>query len=326
MSFVLRLFGLLLLPNLALAAPYARPELEILEQTLAPYREHFAATLKANPKLEESFAAYSKKAIAVLSDDKMTAKERSSVIRAMNEAQRLDLSKLMAASKISRKEFLRRTGEAVAKAQKKTGRKFSWKVGEALEVFVQAEPQPLPPEPLSPVVTTLAAPFEGNDFFEVGSERNVDLEAGFYFNLTKSVIAGGDREESGIAHFFSSPTGFNRIQFKPSVGNAKVGFSVIAGAGFTMASAHSDVIIARNGNNVCGKQFDHGALIAVVAWVAEDDHSDNFELPCMIRTPEGRDYVGTISSTTQTIAGAFAGSVAAIEVTVRDLKIKSVNQ
>lgn len=325
MSFALRILAVLLLPNFVLAATYQRPELAIIEQALAPYRAHFSATIKAHPRLNESFAAYSKKVVDIIRDNKLTVKQRSKLISRANAAQKADLALLIALSKVSRREFLRKTGEAVATAHKKTGRKFNWSVGQSFEVFIQAEPQPLPAEPLAPVTTLFEPPFEGNNFFEIGDARKVDLSEGTYSAAADSAIATGGREEAGISHFFTAPEGYNRIQFKPSVGNAKVSLFVVGVAGFSSASAHSDVIIARNGVNQCSVSFDHGSLIAVIAWAAEDDHGDTFDLPCTIRPGAGREYVGTLSSTTETIGGGIAGAVSAILVSVRNFKVISFN-
>lgn len=314
--------------NSAYAIDTNKEEVEALKQIMLPVQAQVQQALKANGKLQKSFDSYLHVGDSILSNAKLPMKEKSRRIKILNQKQFPDLELLLKEAKVDRRMMEKKVGNTFLALSAKYKRKYDWRMDEGLAIHWRgqhSENQSSPP----PISNTqvLQAPFDNRNTSAVGVERDVDLDEGEYSTFTQSMFFGSNAERNGIGHFFQPTSSFNRIKVTGAVQNAEVHLFAIGIIGGSSSSAHSSVRIHKDGEVICEKKFEHGSVFAVVGWISEDNHGDQFSISCKVRNTSNGDELNTTFTTkTEASSAASVGAITAVHTTMRKIEIKMFNE
>lgn len=321
---------LLKLSSPAHAVDTFKEESEALKRAMLPVQTQVQLALKANVKLQKSFDSYLQQGKAILGDPKLAVEEKSRRIKKLNLKQFPELSILFKESKIDRMSIEKKVSDVFQRLQAKYKKSYKWRLDEGLAVHwntQQNETQEPAPAPPGAITQILQAPFDNRDTSAVGEEREVDLDEGKYSTFADIRFFGNNSERNGIGHFFQPSSAHNRIKVTASVSNAEVHLFAIGYIGASSSTAHSSVRIHKEGEVICEKKFDHGSVFAVVGWISEDNHGDQFTISCTIRnTSNSNELNTTLTTKSEASSTASVGAFAVVHTTIRKLEIKKFNE
>jgi len=321
---------LLKLSSPAHASDTFKEESEALKRAMLPVQSQVQLALKANVKLQKSFDSYLQQGKAILGDQKLLVEEKSRRIKKLNLKQLPQLAILFKESKIDRMSIEKKVNDVFQRLQAKYKKSYKWRLDEGLAVHwntQQNETQDPAPTPPGPITQILQAPFDNRDTSAVGEERFVDLDEGKYSTFADIRFFGNNTDRNGIGHFFQPSSAYNRIKVTASVSNAEVHLFAIGYIGASSSTAHSSVRIHKDGEVICEKKFNHGSVFAVIGWISEDNHGDQFTISCKIRnTSSSEELNTTLTTKSEASSTASIGAFAAVDTTIRKLEIKMFNE
>jgi hypothetical protein len=318
--------SLTLLTNLSFAQEIKNEEMKILSQVMHGPREAIASAMASDVILEKNFKRYALKVNETISRNDLDQKQKHLAIRELNQLNRKNLVNLLQSSKVDRKSVLTNLTATFKHMSAKNKKDYKWSLDEGMGVHWKGSSRLPEPEPATPITHILSAPFSDRDTSAIGQESQVDLEEGRYSTYSSGIMMMNTSQETGVGHFFSPLASHNRIRVSASVSNAEVSLFAMGFAGVSSAEAKTFIKIHKSGNTICETEFDHGSVLAVAAWISDENFSDQFTLDCSIRSTDNVNELNTtlISKTSTWTAGGGASS-SSVRSKLREIKIKYFN-
>ncbi|MGE3609571.1 MAG: hypothetical protein AB7I27_08295 [Bacteriovoracaceae bacterium] len=234
---------------------------------------------------------------------------------------------LLQKAKVDKKAITEKLASIFKSLKEKNKKEYYWSLDEGMGIHwrsAQVESSSTP-APAAPITHILSAPFNDRDTSAIGEEDLVDLEEGKYQAFTTGIMLMSTSRENGIGHFFSPLSTHNRIKITGSVSNAEVSLFAMGYVGVSSASAKSMIKIEKNGRTICESEFDHGSVLAVVAWLSEEEHGDQFSINCSIRSTDNDELNTSLTTKVSTLTAGGGASSAEVKTNVRKLEIKYFN-
>ncbi|MBP9681402.1 MAG: hypothetical protein KBD76_08350 [Bacteriovorax sp.] len=303
-----------------------KEEMKILTQALQEPRNALARALASDAILEKSFQRYALKANEIIARTDLELSQKHQEIRELNLGQRKQLGLLLQASKVDRKSVLANLEVTFKLMKAKYNKEYKWSLDEGMGVHWRTSQGPTGPLPASPITHILSAPFRDRDTSAIGEESSVDLEEGRYRAYSTGIMMMNTSQENGMGHFFSPLPTHNRIKVTGSVSNAEVSLLAMGFAGVSSADAKTFIRIHKSGSMICETEFDHGSVLAIAAWISDEEHGDQFSLDCTIRSTDNvNELNATLTTKVSTMTAGGGASSASVNSKLRDIKIKYFN-